>query len=166
MFMSVPPVCIKCEKIEDFSINIGNLNELMNYLDNYKCKKCEKMEYEKMTENLIDKNLSFKKQKKSEPLKSKKDFFNVLRIWALFNNKDQKKTISKKSYGGQPILWIKTELGLFYLNADTKMEGVLEFVSNESNDWHIIPNNRGKLNKVTNHPKRIAINGLYLYKEL
>lgn len=42
--MSVPPICNKCGKIEEFGINMGNLNELINYLDNYICDDCSDIE--------------------------------------------------------------------------------------------------------------------------
>ena len=131
-----------------------------------KCKKCKKMEFKQLKNTMIDENLSFKKQKKSDPIQSKKELYSVLRIWAVLNKKDLQKTIGEKSYGGQPILWIKIDGELYYLNADSKMEGIIEFIKNENYDWQIIANNRGKLNKITNHPESKSINGLYLYKTL
>ena len=131
-----------------------------------RCKKCKKMELELLVDKMINGNLTFKKQKKSDPIRSKKKLFSVLRIWAVLNKKDLQKTIGEKSYGGQPILWIKIDGELYYLNADTKMEGIIEFIKNENYHWQIIANNRGKFNKITNHPESKSINGLYLYKTL
>ena len=124
------------------------------------------MELELLVDKMINGSLTFKKQKKSDPIRSKKELFSVLRIWAVLNKKDLQKTIGEKSFGGQPILWIKIDGELYYLNADTKMEGIIEFIKNENYNWQIIANNRGKLNKITNHPESKSINGLYLYKTL
>lgn len=124
------------------------------------------MEFEQLKNTMIDGNLTFKKQKKLDPIKSKKELYSLLRIWAVLNKKDLQKTIGEKSYGGQPILWIKIDSEIYYLNADTNMGGIIEFIKNENYDWQIIANNRGKFNKITNHPESKSINGLYLYKTL
>lgn len=124
------------------------------------------MEFEQLKNTMIDGNLTFKMQKKVDPIKSKKELYSLLRIWAVLNKKDLQKTIGEKSYGGQPILWIKIDSELYYLNADTNMGGIIEFIKNENYDWQIIANNRGKFNKITNHPESKSINGLYLYKTL
>ena len=55
--MSVPPICIICNKEEDFQVNFGNLSRLMEYLDNYKCQKCETMETNEIIKRFINKKM-------------------------------------------------------------------------------------------------------------
>ena len=52
----------------------------------------------------------------------------------------------------------------YYIDADSTREGVLKFLENKKNDWKIIENERGRMNKVTNTTNKESIQGFYMYK--
>ena len=55
----------------------------------------------------------------------------------------------------------------FHLNADTRRQGVLEYLAlldaDPHVDWHVVPNARGHLDKAAFGPDLRIIPGLYLY---
>jgi hypothetical protein len=55
---------------------------------------------------------------------------------------------------------------LYYLNADTRISGVTEFIKNKDNTWKTIPNENGIMNKITNKSDSTPIPGFYLYKKI
>ena len=72
-----------------------------------------------------------------------------------------------KNSNPEPWLWIKLKNDLYQINADTKREGVQEFLNNEvkENPWLIIPTeNKGNRTKVTNDINGNPIPGFYMYK--
>jgi hypothetical protein len=72
-----------------------------------------------------------------------------------------------KNSNPEPWLWIKLKNDLYQINADTKREGVQEFLNNEvkENPWLIIPTeNKGNRTKVTNDKNGNPIPGFYMYK--
>lgn len=62
------------------------------------------------------------------------------------------------------IKFIKNDFE-YYINADTKREGIIEFIKNHDNGnaWKVIKNNRGNYKKVTNGINGKAIKYLYFY---
>ena len=113
------------------------------------------------------KNLDMKKRSKSDAISTKKELFDILETWVKANaGKGLNIEIGDKGTSNTPWLFIKVEGKVYYMNRDTKHYGVQEFCSNKSNDWVVIANNRGKLNKVTNSKDKKAIEGLYLYLEV
>lgn len=69
----------------------------------------------------------------------------------------------------EPWIWIKIDNYLYQINADSKREGVQEFLNNEANKnpWLIIPTeNKGNRTKVTNDINGNPITGFYMYKSL
>ena len=66
-----------------------------------------------------------------------------------------------------PWLWIKIDNNLYQIYADTKRQGVQEFLNNQVNkhSWLIIPTeNSGNLTKFTNDINGNPIPGFYMYK--
>jgi hypothetical protein len=53
----------------------------------------------------------------------------------------------------------------YYINADTKREGIVNFVKNNENNypWVVIANNRNVYKKGSNDENGNAIKGLYFY---
>lgn len=165
--MSVPPICIKCEKEEDFWISMGNLNELMNYLENYKCKNCIEMKTQELIEKYIDKETgAIKEDSGKHPLNSKEDLFRLLKVWMHYNSNKSNPRIDGGKCGNQHQL-IKLKQGgiKYYMNADTKYEGVRVFLDNKENDWLTIQNSKGNKNLITNR-NNYSIEHLYLYREI
>jgi hypothetical protein len=56
----------------------------------------------------------------------------------------------------------------YYINADTKREGIMNFVKNHENNypWMVISNNRNVYKKVSNDAAGKPIKGLYFYSEV
>ena len=166
-FMSIPPICNICEKEEDFQVNIGSLKKLMIYLDNYKCKECEIMETKSIIEKFIDTQTNnIRKKDKSEPIKSKADLYQLLKVWKFYNRDNFGATVGHISkYKGQPLIYIKLYDSYYHLNADTSYKGVIDFLENKENDWQIIFNSAGNKNLVTNRLDGESIKHFYLYKD-
>jgi hypothetical protein len=71
--------------------------------------------------------------------------------------------------GNQPWLWVDRDGTRYYLNADTKGDGVAAYLAllarhGPALTWSIVANNRGKMNKVAFGPDRVKISGFYLYR--
>ena len=166
--MSVPPICIKCEREEDFWISMGNLNELMNYLDNYECKNCIEMKTQELIEKYIDKETgAIKEDSRKHPLNSKEDLFKLLKVWMHYNSNKPNPRIDggRKSGNQQQLIKLKQGGVEYYMNADSRFEGIEVFLENKENDWLTIHNRDGKKNLITNRGDS-KIKHLHLYKEL
>jgi hypothetical protein len=79
--------------------------------------------------------------------------------------------IAEKEHGQTPWVWVKSLGGRFYLHADTTREGVDHYMRliEELGDllkWHVIKNERGRMNKVAFGDNKIVIPGYYMYKQL
>ena len=99
------------------------------------------------------------------PLKSKIELLRLLMEWKIINNDESDlKTIGNSEIGVTPLIWLKEDEELYHINSDSNLVGVREFLSNYQNEWFIIPNNRGKINKVTNSKNKMVISGFYMYK--
>ena len=106
-----------------------------------------------------------RRMSRKTPLKSKIELINLLMEWEKINNNESdSKTIGKSEIGVTPLVWLKIDEKLYHINSDTNLGGVREFLSNYQNEWFIIPNKRGKVNKVTNDKNKIGISGFYMYK--
>jgi hypothetical protein len=120
---------------------------------------------------IIDKHIDkvschIKKNSRSNPIKSKEEFFNVLKAWRMYNANKGNTAIASENYGRTPLLWLSLNGNYYYLNSDSKFNGVTEFYNNRKNDWKLISNTDGKRNKITNTPDETAIPGFYFYKSL
>ena len=108
------------------------------------------------------------KMHKQFPLTSKAQLKILLQEWL----KTSGSTIGEmhgKNSNPEPWLLIKLNNYYYQINADTKREGVQEFLNNEANKnpWLIIPTeNKGNRTKVTNDIIGNPITGFYMYKSL
>jgi hypothetical protein len=98
------------------------------------------------------------------PLKTKEEFYTVLKWWKLISSAKTIRNLGEKRSDNTPWIFVKLGASMYYLNADTTKEGVAEFLKNKTNDWAIIVNNRGKLNKVVNTSDKSDIPGFYFYR--
>ena len=123
-----------------------------------------------MSIEIIRKHLSIdqqyiKKNSRENPIKSKDDFYNVLKWWKKISKSD---TISDLRGGSNNEPWIHVKIGeiQYYLNADTKRNGVIEFLNCKKNKWVTIKNENGVQNKIVNSLDESPISGFYFYKRI
>lgn len=110
---------------------------------------------------------SIKRISKEYPVTSKEDFINILRAFKMFNRDKSDISIGDSAVGVTPWLWLKLGSNYYHLNSDTKIEGVNMFLSNKSNDWRLIANQKSNVrNKITNRSDLEDIPGFYFYKNL
>ena len=125
------------------------------------------MDPNKLIDKYIDKVTGhIKKNSKSNPIKSKEEFFNILKVWRMYNRSKVGVSIGQESFGQSPYLWLSIFGKEYYLNSDSKSQGVNEFYENKENDWKIISNSKGVKNKITNKEDGKEIVGFYLYKSI
>ena len=125
------------------------------------------MDLNKLIDKYIDKVTGhIKKNSKSNPIKTKEEFFKVLKVWRIYNRNKVGVSIGDESFGQSPYLWLSIFGNEYYLNSDSKSQGVDEFFQNRNNDWKIISNSKGVKNKITNREDGKAIVGFYLYKSI
>ena len=125
------------------------------------------MDLNKLIDKHIDKVTGhIKKNSKSNPITSKEEFFNVLKVWRMYNRGKGGASIGDESFGQSPHLWLSIFGKEYYLNSDSKGQGVNEFYQNRDNDWKIISNSKGAKNKITNTENGKEIVGFYLYKSI
>ena len=121
------------------------------------------------TNELIKKHLSIDQnyinEIKRENALNEEDFFNLLKWWLKLTKKTTIGDLSIHSKN-TPLIFLKKDSNLYYLNADTNKEGVSEFLVNKVNSFTTIPNVKGILNKITNRSDSEPIKGFYLYKEI
>ncbi len=123
---------------------------------------------QEVSQEIINKYLSIdqnfiKKIEKPYPLTDKQTLYNILKWWRIISKAD---TIGdlKKASGHTAQIHIKLGSNLYCINADTNKEGVGTFLKNKTNNWSLIANENGRVNKVTNDPNKDPIKGLYIYK--
>lgn len=125
------------------------------------------MDLNKLIDRHIDKVTGYiKKNSKSNPIKSKEEFYNILKVWKMYNRNKTGVSIGDESFGQSTHLWLSIFGKEYYLNSDSKIQGVNEFYQNRNNDWKIINNSLGVKNKITNREDGREIGGFYLYKSL
>ncbi|MDB9782838.1 hypothetical protein OAB88_07020 [Winogradskyella sp.] len=125
------------------------------------------MDLNKFIDKYIDKVTGHvKKVSRSRPLKSKEEFFNILKVWRIYNNNSLGASIGDDSFGQSPHIWLSIMGKEYYLNCDSKGYGVNEFYQNRGNDWKLISNAKGLKNKITNSIDGTEIRGFYLYKSI
>ncbi|GEM_PF-2444268 len=73
-----------------------------------------------------------KKRSKSDPINTKDELFDILKVWKMINQ-DPNCQIGKGDTGNTPWLYIQLQEKVFYMNSDTKRIGIQEFYSNKSN---------------------------------
>lgn len=96
----------------------------------------------------------------------KQTFHNLLRDW--FENSTEEIIGDPNVRGQLAWIWVSDGTQKYHLNADTKRLAVKEYldlVEEYGNviEWQIVPNNRGKLNKVAFGSDRQTIKGFYFY---
>tara|TARA_B110001450_G_C17575965_1_gene462837 strand:- start:746 stop:1021 length:276 start_codon:yes stop_codon:yes gene_type:complete len=65
------------------------------------------MDLNKLIDKHIDKVTGhIKKNSKSNPITSKKEFFNVLKVWKMYNRDKTGVLIADESFGQSPHLWL------------------------------------------------------------
>jgi len=85
-----------------------------------------------------------------------------------YKNTNEKTVGEIGNFGQQAFLWIEENEVKYRLNADTKREGVKEYLdlldeNNNSIKWTVVANLKGKMNKVAFGDNKIKIRGFYLY---
>ena len=125
------------------------------------------MDLNKLIDKYIDKVTGhLKKNSKSNPIKTKEEFFKVLKVWRMYNRDKVDVSIGDESFGQSPHLWLSIFGKEYCLNSDSTIQGVNEFYQNRNNDWKIISNSKGVENKITNKEDGKKIDGFYLYKSI
>lgn len=125
------------------------------------------MALNKLIDKYIDKVTGhIKKNSKSNPIKTKEEFFSVLKVWRMYNRDKVGVSIGDESFGQSPHLWLSIFGKEYHLNSDSKIHGINEFYQNRNNDWKIISNSKGVKNKITNKEDGKQIIGFYLYKSI
>jgi len=123
------------------------------------------MDLNRLIDNYIDKVTGhIKKVSRSRPIKSKEEFFNILKVWRMYNQNSLDASIGSEGFGQSPHIWLSLSGKEYYLNSDTKGYGVNEFYQNRDNDWKLISNAKGVKNKITNSLDGTDIRGFYFYK--
>jgi hypothetical protein len=95
----------------------------------------------------------------------KADLVNMLRRWLAESKAATLGNVG--AFGGRA--WLVVDLGAHEvaLNADTKRAAVETFVRENSHDperpWWVVPNRRGRINKVLPHPGSEPLPGWYAY---
>ncbi len=96
---------------------------------------------------------------------SKDQLITLLKNWL----KTNEPTIGngKNKTGNTKWIFLILNENNYYINADSKREGILNFVNNHENNypWVVIANNRGVYKKVSNDVNGKSIKGLYFYSE-
>lgn len=103
---------------------------------------------------------------KNSNILERQDFDLWLLNW--YKNTNEKTIGDIGNFGQQAFLWVKGNGSKFRLNADTKREGVEVYLNlleehNNSLNWSIVANLKGKINKVAFGENKIKIRGFYLY---
>ena len=123
------------------------------------------MNLNEVIDNHIDKITGkIRKNTRSNPVKSKEEFDNILKGFKLYNQGKSKLSVGSESIGRAPILWVNIHGKEYYLNSDTKIEGINRYLMNKENNWRLIKNSNGTLNKITNQENSEDISGFYFYK--
>jgi hypothetical protein len=98
--------------------------------------------------------------------RSKQEFTDLLRKW--YDHTDERVIGGSPEYNQTPWLWV--QIGTFecHLNADTKRQGVREYLErvirySAGLEWRVCANQNGKFNKVCFSPDAYPIAGFYLY---
>ena len=102
---------------------------------------------------------------KSTSIRNKADFFKLLSWWLRLSKSDTLGDVTKMN-NNKPLIHINIGSSSYYVNADSKRSGVKIFLSNKDSNWHLIANEDGKVNKITNKSDRAPIEGFYMYKEI
>jgi len=124
-----------------------------------------------MSQEFINKHLSIDqnyilKISQSRPLKTKSDFYAILKWWKTLSKSNTIGNLKGKPSSNKRLIHIVLDSNMYYLNADTNKDGVAEFLKNKENNWVVIRNENGIPNKVTNRLDESPIKGFYFYKLL
>ncbi|MFM7017911.1 hypothetical protein [Flavobacterium sp.] len=121
----------------------------------------EEIENQYLTEN----GMHLKPINKETIIREKKDLYDILGCWT---NKNPGPTIGDLANMNKNKKLILLQIGSsdYYINADSRVSGVKEFLLNQDNPWKLIVNNRGVRNKVTNSIGEEPIPYFYMYKKI
>ena len=104
---------------------------------------------------------------RNNPIQSKKELYQIFSIWITYNKEERGKRLVENNFNQQPCLYVQIDGSTFFINSDTRIEGVREFFKNKDNDWCVIVNREGVVrNKVTNLISKKDISHFYMYKDL
>ncbi len=97
---------------------------------------------------------------------SKEQLIVLLKNW--LETSETKIGNGKNKTGNTKWIFLNLNSTNYYINADTKREGIVEFVKNHENNYPsiVIANNRDVYKKVSNDENGKAIKGLYFYSEV
>jgi len=124
------------------------------------------MELQKVISKHIDKTTgNIRCNSKNLPIKSKEELIQLFKVWIQLNKGKTSKQIGMNNHNQVPCLYLEIEGYNYFINSDTKIDGVEEFFKYRKNEWRVIVNNKGVKNKVTNHPEGKSITNFFMYKE-
>jgi hypothetical protein len=101
----------------------------------------------------------------SSPL-SRREFDAWLEAW--YRDTDDATVGDVGGYGQRALLWVNDEGLLYRLNADTKRNGVRDYLALREQygprlDWSVVANRKGVTNKAAFGRMQVRIRGFYLY---
>ena len=89
--------------------------------------------------------------------------YQILKWWIRLSNSETIGNLDSMN-GNTPLIKVIRENNSYYINADSKKTGVTAFLTNKDNPWHLIVNERGVRNRITNNFSKQPLTGLYIYK--
>lgn len=108
-----------------------------------------------------------KKMTWDNPVKSKSELKSLLEGWLILSQAD---VIGSPSLpNNTPVILIQLGEDKYYINGDTRREGVTKAVSHIQETWKVVENNRGVKNKIvfsTFLRTMESIRYFYFYKKL
>jgi hypothetical protein len=123
------------------------------------------MSFEKIEKYFTSDKNFIKPINKTYALKSKDEFIEILKWWSIVTKSN---TIGdlKQMNNNTPLVFLQIGSSIYYINADSTVTGIKEFLKHKKELWRIIFNENGVKNKVTNNNNEEAIPGFYFYKEI
>tara|TARA_B110000285_G_scaffold126075_1_gene142206 strand:+ start:274 stop:639 length:366 start_codon:yes stop_codon:yes gene_type:complete len=98
-------------------------------------------------------------------IKSKDLLYEILKWWKMLTTSETIGDLDNMN-GNTPLIKVIRGNNSYFINADSKKTGVTTFLTNKDNAWHLIVNERGVRNRITNNSSGIPISGLYIYKKI
>ena len=90
--------------------------------------------------------------------------YQILKWWIRLSNSETIGNLDSMN-GNTPLIKLIQGNNSYYINADSKKTGVTAFLTNKDNPWHLIVNERGVRNRITNNFSKQPLTGLYIYKD-
>ena len=119
-----------------------------------------------MTHQEITKRYLTIDQKHIKPctIESEDLLYQILKWWIRLSNSETIGNLDSMN-GNTPLIKLIQGNNSYYINADSKKTGVTAFLTNKDNPWHLIVNERGVRNRITNNFSKQPLTGLYIYKD-